>query len=115
MRNIGHNLCLLKLAFGHLCESVDRGFWVFWPVIPGGFFSVHEKLGHDLAEGRAKIKIINRLPPLDPGRNRPNKHHLLRKMAVRKLPRDPPGEAGAKTNIKNRSKHSQGDCDEVAI
>ncbi len=43
----------------------------------------------------------------DPGRNRPKTSDSIRKMTIRTLPRDPPGEGGAKNKIKNHSKHSQ--------
>ncbi len=43
----------------------------------------------------------------DPGRIRPKNNHILWNIAVRTLPRDPPGEGGTKNKIKNRLKHSQ--------
>ncbi len=57
-----------------------------------------------LAELKAKIKIKNLL---ESGRDRPKTYDFLRKMAVRTLPRDPPGGWGAKNKFKNHFKHSQ--------
>ena len=45
---------------------------------------------------RAKIKIKN-CP--DSGRNQPKTYDFLKEMAVRTLPRDPPGEGAAKNKI----------------
>ncbi len=47
-------------------------------------------LDHNLAVLRAKIKMRN-------PRNRPTTYDVLKKMAVRTLPRDSPGEGGPKT------------------
>ncbi len=54
---------------------------------------------------RTKSKID--CPP-DPGRNRPNTHEYRWKMAVRSLTREPPGERGAKNNIKTGFKYGWG-------
>ncbi len=56
----------------------------------------------DLAALEAKIKMKNTAPQ-DPGRNWPQTPDLPRKMAIRTLPGEPPGE-GAKIKIKNRLK-----------
>ncbi len=44
---------------------------------------------------------------MDSGRKRPKTYDFLRKMAIRTLPRHPPGEGGAKNKIKNHFKHIQ--------
>ncbi len=53
--------------------------------------------GPYLAALRAKIKLNIDFSPPDPGRNRPKTPDFIRKVAVRTLPRDPPGEGGPKT------------------
>ncbi len=62
---------------------------------------------NDLAVLKAKIQIKNKIVPPGCGRNRPKTSDFLKKMAVRTLPRDPPGEGGAKNKIKKHFKHSQ--------
>ncbi len=49
----------------------------------------HITAAHDLAELRAKIKIKKKS---ESGRNRPKTYDFLKKVAVRTLPRDPPGQ-----------------------
>ena len=54
-----------------------------------------------LAALKARIKLKNILgPPPDPGRIRPKTTDPLRKVTVRTLPRDPPGEGGPRTKLK---------------
>jgi hypothetical protein len=57
-------------------------------------------LGRQLATNavlKAKTKIKN---VSESGRNRPKHYDFLREMAVRTLPRDPPGEGGPRKQLK---------------
>ena len=67
--------------------SADNIAAAMYQVVPIGPFE-------NLAVLKAKIEIKDIIIPPDPVRNRPKTIDFLRKVTVRTLPQNPPGEGG---------------------